>query len=619
MTTDFKPNNPYRPGILEVSRIGLIVFAILGEWNKFWGFFSSPETVSLIVVLIGAYRIFKEAFTNILSRRMTMELSMAIAIVAALTIGEHLTALVIAFFVLLAEMLENITVDRGRHAIKNLVNLLPRQALVKINNEFQLKDINQLRITDVIKVKPGERISVDGLVVSGNSFVDQSTITGESLPVEKQAGLKVYAGTINQSGIMEIQTERLGRDTAFGKIIDVVEKAEKSRAPIQKTADRLAGYLVYMAFGCAALTFFFTHNIRDTISVIIVAGACGVAAGTPLAIIGAIGQAAGHGAIIKGGLYLEMLGKINTVVFDKTGTVTVGNPKITKIINAPGISIVEVLKTAAIAERFSEHPVAKAILKKAAENNLTLQEPEQFEYIPGKGIVCRYQGEEIVVGKKSFLMDRKIDVNHFGHDEYISDVFLARDKRILGAFRFEDPLRPEAAETIQALRRMNIQTILLTGDTWGIAQSVGQKLGFHEIWAELLPQKKLEKIQELRDKKRLVAMIGDGVNDAPALIQAHIGVAMGSGTDVAQESADILLIGNDLLKFVDTVKLARRCQGIIMFNFAGTVLVDGVGVVLAALGYLNPVLAAFIHVSSELIFILNSARLLPLTNTKRTV
>ena len=619
MTTDFKPNNPYRPGILEVSRIGLIVFAILGEWNKFWGFFSSPETVSLIVVLIGAYRIFKEAFTNILSRRMTMELSMAIAIVAALTIGEHLTALVIAFFVLLAEMLENITVDRGRHAIKNLVNLLPRQALVKINNEFQLKDINQLRITDVIKVKPGERISVDGLVVSGNSFVDQSTITGESLPVEKQAGLKVYAGTINQSGIMEIQTERLGRDTAFGKIIDVVEKAEKSRAPIQKTADRLAGYLVYMAFGCAALTFFFTHNIRDTISVIIVAGACGVAAGTPLAIIGAIGQAAGHGAIIKGGLYLEMLGKINTVVFDKTGTVTVGNPKITKIINAPGISIVEVLKTAAIAERFSEHPVAKAILKKAAENNLTLQEPEQFEYIPGKGIVCRYQGEEIVVGKKSFLMDRKIDVNHFGHDEYISDVFLARDKRILGAFRFEDPLRPEAAETMGALRRMNIQTILLTGDTWGIAQSVGQKLGFHEIWAELLPQKKLEKIQELRDKKRLVAMIGDGVNDAPALIQAHIGVAMGSGTDVAQESADILLIGNDLLKFVDTVKLARRCQGIIMFNFAGTVLVDGVGVVLAALGYLNPVLAAFIHVSSELIFILNSARLLPLTNTKRTV
>ncbi len=616
MTIDFKPNNPYRPGILELSRIGLIVFAILGEWNKFWGFFYSPETVSLIVVLISAYPIFKEAFTNILSRRMTMELSMAIAIVAALTITEHLTALVIAFFVLLAEMLENITVDRGRHAIKNLVNLLPRQALVKINNEFQLKDINQLRIGDVIKVKPGERISVDGLVVSGNSFVDQSTITGESLPVEKQAGLKVYAGTINQSGILEIRTERLGRDTAFGKIIDIVEKAEKSRAPIQKIADRLAGYLVYMAFGCAALTFFFTHNIRDTISVIIVAGACGVAAGTPLAIIGAIGQAAGHGAIIKGGLYLEMLAKINTVVFDKTGTVTVGNPKITKIINAPGISTMEVLKTAAIAERFSEHPVAKAILKKAAENNLTLQEPEQFEYIPGKGIVCRYQGEEIVVGKKFFLVDKKIEVNHFGHDEYISDVFVARDKRILGAFRFEDPFRPEAAETIRALRRMNIQTILLTGDTWGIAQSVGQKLGFHEIWAELLPEQKLEKIQELRDKKRLVAMIGDGVNDAPALIQAHIGVAMGSGTDVAQESADILLIGNDLLKFVDTVKLARRCKGIIMFNFAGTVVVDGVGVVLAAFGFLNPILAAFIHVSSELIFILNSARLLPYHSSK---
>ena len=610
MTADFKPNNPYRPSLLELSRIGLIAFTILGEWNKFWGFFPSPEIISLIVVLTGAYPIFEEALTNILARRMTMELSMAIAVVAALTIGEHLTALVIAFFVLLAEMLENMTVDRGRHAIKNLVNLLPRQALVKINNEFQLKDTNQLKIGDAIKVKPGERIPVDGLVVSGNSFVDQSTITGESLPVEKQAGLKVYAGTINQSGILEIRTERLGRDTAFGKIIDVVEKAEKSRAPIQKTADRLAGYLVYLAFGCAAFTFFFTHNIRDTISVIIVAGACGVAAGTPLAIMGAIGRAASHGAIIKGGLYLEMLGKINTVVFDKTGTVTLGNPKVTKIINAPGISIEEVLKTAAIAERFSEHPVAKAILKKAAENNLILQEPEQFEYIPGKGIVCRYQGQEIVVGKKSFLMERTIEVNHFGDDEYVSDVFVARDKRILGAFRFEDSLSPEAAETIQALGGMNIQTILLTGDTLGIAQSVGQKLAFHEIYAELLPEQKLEKIQQLRDKKRLVAMIGDGVNDAPALIQAHIGVAMGSGTDVAQESADILLIGNDLLKFVDTLKLARRCKGIIMFNFIGTVVVDGVGVVLAAFGFLNPILAAFIHVSSELIFILNSARLL---------
>lgn len=610
MTTDFKPNNPYRPGIFELSRIGLIAFTILGEWNKFWGFFPSPEMISLIVVLAGAYPIFEEALTNILARRMTMELSMAIAIVAALTIGEHLTALVIAFFVLFAEMLENMTVDRGRHAIKNLINLLPRQALVKVNGDFVCLGIDQLNIADVIKVKPGERIPVDGSVTAGNSFVDQSTITGESLPVEKQPGAEVYAGTINQSGVLEIRTERLGHDTAFGKIIDVVEKAEKSRAPIQKTADRLAGYLVYMAFGCAAFTFFFTHNIRDTISVIIVAGACGVAAGTPLAVMGAIGRAAGHGAIIKGGRYLEMLGKINTVVFDKTGTVTLGNPKITKIINAPGISMTEVLKTAAIAERFSEHPVARAILKKAVENNLALLEPEEFKYIPGKGIICRYQGEEIVVGKKSFLVEQEIEVNHFVHDVYISDVFVARGKRILGAFRFEDPLRPNAAETIRALRRMNIQTILLTGDTWDIAQNVGQKLGFHETWAELLPEQKSEKIQELRNKKRFVAMIGDGINDAPALMQTHIGVAMGSGTDVAQESANILLIGNDLLKFVETVKLARRCHNIIMFNFAGTVLVDGIGVVMAALGYLNPVLAAFIHVSSELIFILNSARLL---------
>lgn len=610
MQTDFQPDNQYRPGKDEIFRILLVLFAILADWFKFWGLLPNPEIFVLVVTLIGAFPIFKEAFTNIIARRMTMELSMSIAIIAALTIEEHLTALVIAFFVMFAEILEHMTVDRGRHAIKKLVTLLPRQVMVKNGADFIVRDIQALKISDIILVKPGERVPVDGEVLSGNSFIDESTITGESLPKEKQKGSTIFAGTVNQSGALEIRTDRLGKDTAFGKILDVVEKAEKSRAPIQKTADKLAGYLVYIAFACAAITFFFSHNIRDTISVIIVAGACGVAAGTPLAIVGAIGRAAQHGAIIKGGLYLEMLGKISTVVFDKTGTITTGHPKVTSITPATGVSAQEVLKVAAMAERFSEHPVARAIVEKASDEHLPSLNPDKFEYVPGKGIICLYNGEEVVVGKKILLASRQVDMNSFEHEGHPSDVFVSKAGRILGAFRFEDTIRAESSEAIRQLKKMKIRTVLLTGDTWNIANEVGKKLGINEINAELLPHQKLEKIKDLTHGKNYVAMIGDGVNDAPALIQASVGIAMGSGTDVAQESADILLLGNDLLKFVETLKLARRCKQIIMFNFFGTLTVDAVGVLLAAFGFLNPIIAAFIHVFSELIFILNSARLL---------
>ncbi len=603
-------DQPYRPSLKEIARLILVAAAIAGDYFHFWGLLPQPEWWSLILTLVGGYPIFKEAFSNIISRRMTMELSMALAIVAALTIGEHISALVITFFVLLAEMLEHMTIDRGRQAIKNLMQLLPQQTLIKRNEHSETIALNELKVNDIIVIKPGERIAVDGAVVHGNSFVDESTITGESLPVEKLDGAQVYAGTINQSGLLEVRVHSIGRDTAFGKIIEAVEKAEKSRAPVQKVADRLAAYLVYTAFILAGFTFFVTHDIRSTISVVIVAGACGVAAGTPLAIVGTIGQAARQGAIIKGGLYLESLGKIDTVVLDKTGTLTFGNPRVTQVIAMPGVSEENIIQTAAIAERFSEHPFAKAVLTKAAEKRLSIQEPTKFDYVPGKGIVCFLDEEEIVIGKRALLEEKNIDADHFseisGHD-----VFVARQGRLLGALHYEDILRPQAQQAIEALTAMKIKTILLSGDTQQMAEKVGYKIGVQHIEGGLLPDEKLQRIKNLMENEHRVAMIGDGINDAPALVQATIGVAMGSGTDVAHESADVLLIGNDLLKFVNTLQLARRCYGVIMFNFAGTLIVDVIGVVLAAAGFLNPIFAAFIHVSSELIFILNSARLLP--------
>jgi heavy metal translocating P-type ATPase len=591
----------------DMIRIGFVALACAAVWFRVWEPYQRISVIGLVAALVGMYPILKEALQALVARRMTMELSMTIAIGAALAIGQFFTGLVIILFVLIAEVLEGLTVGRGRRAIKDLLDFLPRNATIRRDGASREVSASEIKVGDVVVVKPGGRIPVDGEVVSGNSFVDQATITGESMPMEKTAGANVYAGTINQSGALEVRTTGIGRETAFGKIIDAVEAAEKSRAPIQRTADRLAGYLVYFALACAVLTFIVTHNIRSTISVIIVAGACGIAAGTPLAILGAIGRSARAGAIIKGGLYLEILGTVNTVVLDKTGTLTLGAPEVTAIHPAPGVSADEVLEAAAIAERPSEHPLAKAILKKAAQSDFSVIEPEKFNYIPGKGLICAINGDEIVVGNKALFTERNLELNGFANGDGSSDILVARNGSFLGTLQIADVLRPEAAEATKALRQMGIRTILLTG---------GRELGIDELEGELLPDQKLERIKALISEGRTVAMVGDGVNDAPALMQAHVGIAMGSGTDVARESANIMLLGNDLLKFVETLKIARRCHSIIMANFTGTLLVDGLGVGLAAFGFLNPLLAAFIHVTSELVFILNSARLLPAPSQK---
>jgi len=500
----------------ELFRIGFVALAAAAVWFRLWEPFPHVSVIGIAAALIGGYPIFKEAFENIIERKMTMELSMTIALLAALAIGEFFTALVITAFVLAAEVLESLTVGRGRRAIQSLLDFLPRTATVRRNGEVLEIPSDQVKVGDTVIVKPGGRIPVDGIVLGGRSFVEQAAITGEAMPVEKAPGDGVYAGTINQSGALEIAAQKLGRDTTFGRIIEAVERAEKSRAPIQKTADRLAGYLVYFALGAAVLTFIITHNIRSTISVVIVAGACGIAAGTPLAILGAIGRAAHQGAILVGSLSL-----------------------------------------------FVAHGMTRGL-------------PVSSDGAGG-----------------------------------VSDVYVARAGQVLGSIRIADVLRPEAKNAVAAMRQMGLRTVLLSGDTQAVTSSVGRDLGVDEAVGGLLPEQKAKRVADLRSKGRNVAMVGDGINDAPALVEANVGIAMGSGTDVARESADVILIGSDLSKLVETLRVARRCRGIIMQNFVGTLVVDTIGVGMAALGFLNPLLAAFIHVTSELAFILNSTRLLP--------
>jgi heavy metal translocating P-type ATPase len=598
----------------ELVRIAFVALAAAAVWFRLWEPFPHISVIGIVAALIGGYPIFKEAFENIVERKMTMELSMTIALLSALAIGEFFTALVITGFVLAAEVLEGLTVGRGRRAIQSLLDFLPRTVAVRRNDQVVEVASDEVQVGDTVIVKPGGRIPVDGIVLSGRSFVEQAAITGEAMPVEKAPGDGVYAGTINQSGALEIAAQKLGRDTTFGRIIEAVERAEKSRAPIQKTADRLAGYLVYFALGAAVLTFIVTHNVRSTISVVIVAGACGIAAGTPLAILGAIGRAAHQGAIIKGGLYLEALAAVDTVLLDKTGTLTFGTPQIREVVSANGFGERQIIAAASIAERKSEHPLAKAVVARATELAIPLVEPDEFSYTPGRGVRVSYGGEEILVGSLSLFvahgMTRGLPVSSDGAGG-VSDVYVARARQVLGSIRIADVLRPEAKNAVAAMRQMGLRTVLLSGDTQAVTSSVGHDLGVDEALGGLLPEQKAKRVTELRSKGRNVAMVGDGINDAPALVEANVGIAMGSGTDVARESADVILIGSDLSKLVETLRVARRCRGIIMQNFVGTLVVDSVGVGMAAFGFLNPLLAAFIHVTSELAFILNSTRLLP--------
>ncbi|TAJ33446.1 cation-translocating P-type ATPase [Bosea sp. (in: a-proteobacteria)] len=598
----------------EAVRIALVAVAAAAVWIRIWEPFAAISIIGAIGLVIGGWPILKEAVENVVERRMTMELSMTIAIVAAAAIGEFFTALVITLFVLVAEVLEGLTVGRGRKAIRDLLEFLPREVSVRRAGSIQSISAEELSVGDAIMVAPGGRIPVDGAVLSGHSFVDESRITGESMPVEKTAGAHVFAGSINQSGALEVAAERIGRDTSYGKIIEAVERAEKCRAPVQRLADRMAGYLVYFALGAAILTFLITRDIYSTISVIIVAGACGIAAGTPLAILGGIGRSARLGAIVKGGVHLETLGQVDTVVLDKTGTLTFGRPEVQEVFPVAGVSADELLDAAATAELRSEHPLGKAIVAYARKQSRDAIEPFNFAYTPGRGITAKTAVATILVGSQAWMTDNGISVpaGISGQSGLAgSEVFVARDGRLLGSIAVADTVRPEAKRAVEALHRMGIRTVLLTGDARRVADAVGAALGIKEIEAQLLPEDKLARVRALVADNRKVAMVGDGVNDAPSLAEANVGVAMGSGTDVAQESADVVLLGNDLERFVETVAVARRTRGIIWQNFAGTIGVDTLGIALAAFGFLNPLLAAGIHVVSELVFILNSARLLP--------
>ncbi|WPQ60501.1 cation-translocating P-type ATPase [Chitinophaga sancti] len=558
--------------------------------------------IPVAATLICGYPMFKEAFDAIRERHMTMELSMSIAVMATLLVGQYTTGLVITLFVLIAELLEHLIVDRGRDALTGLAALMPQTA----------KD---LQPGDTVVVKPGSHIPVDGIVLKGNSFVNQAAITGESLPVEKSLNSEVLAGTINQDGVLEIIATSVGKDTVFGRIIGVMESIRTTQSPIEKTADKLAARLVYFALGGAVITYLITHNINATISALVVTGACGVAAGTPLAILAGIGRAAREGVVIKGGVYLEQLAQADTVILDKTGTLTLNQAVVTDITSFDGIGRNMLLTLLSTGEQHSDHPLAGAIMDAAKKEAILPVDYDTYNYLPGKGLEFSRQNTRYLIGNAGLFAENNIDLHvaqqwlDTARQNGESTVLISNDQHILGGARIIDVIRSEAREAISDLHDHHLRTILLSGDNAASVAGTGKSLRVDEAIGNLLPADKLGYISSLKSRGHKVIMVGDGINDAPALMEANVGIAMGTSSHVAFESADMVLTNNDLRKVATAITIARKCMNVIQFNFWGTIIVDAIGIVLAFLGYLSPMTAAMIHVGSELIFILNAARL----------
>lgn len=582
---------------------GLALVAGVASWlaAPWW----LTAAVAAIGLAVGCWPILVEAWEDVRSRRMSMELSMLIAILAAALIGEWVTALVITAFVLAAEILEDLSMDRGRDALTSLMSFLPTRVQLRDGDQVREVELDQVRVGDLVMVLPGGRVPVDGVVVEGRSSLDQSRITGESLPADVETGASVYAGSVNTTGALIVRAEQVGEASSYGRIVAAVKAAQESEAPVQRLADKVAGWLVYVALGGALVTYLITRDLTATISVVIVAGACGVAAGTPLAVLASIARVARRGAFVKDGTHLEQLSAVDTVVFDKTGTLTHGEPVVTDLQPAAGFDEETLLAAVASAELLSEHPIGRAVVRHAGERGVAVVQPDDFDYRPGLGVAARVDGRQVHAGNAAFL-GQEVAAQQVG-----TVVHVAIDDRYAGAITLTDTVRATADEGVTRLRRLGLRVVMMSGDNTATAAAVAAQLGITDVHAELLPADKVRLVEQLRAGGAKVAMIGDGVNDAPALAAADVGIAMGTGTHIARESADVVLISSSLTDLAGTVETARRARRIVFTNFAGTIGVDLIGMVLAAFGVLGPLLAALVHVGSESAFILNSARLIP--------
>ena len=583
-----------------------IIFMIFGiqtpvYLNPAWG-----------TVIISGIPMLLLAMTRLIREKwISSALLIAIAMIASLLIGEVFAAGEVAWIMALGALLEDWTVERAKKGLKNLIDLTPQTARLVSGDVIPASEV---KLGDNLRILPGENIPVDGEIIKGTSSIDQSVMTGESLPIDKTVGDEVFCGTTNMFGAIDIKATSLSEDSSLQKLIDLVKAADEKQAPTQRIADKWATWLVPVALIIAIVAWLVTGNIERGVTVLVVFCPCALILATPTAIMAAIGQATKHGVLIKSGEALEKLGALNTLVFDKTGTLTYGNLVVSDI-TPLGISEEDLLSLTASCESLSEHPLAKAIVAKAKSDDISINEVENFKMYPGLGVSCEINSNIIYAGNPKFLNENGINDNV---DEYLdkfknegkATVVIAQNDKIIGIIALSDMIREDAPEMINALHDIKTKTVLLTGDNNQAANYFASKVGIGEVHGNLLPEEKLEWISKFQENGDNVCMVGDGVNDAPALKTANVSVAMGSmGSDVAIEAADIALLGDDISKVPYLKNLSNSTLFTIKANIIISMAINAAAIVCSVLGLLNPVTGAIVHNAGSCLVVLNAALL----------
>jgi len=602
--------------------------------------------VSTPIVWIAGYRIYKGAFQSLRNRNINMDVLVTIGVLAGWIYGvlnvfvlpaaEAGTgymevAIGILAFVLLGRYIEELIRRRSAASIRKLLELQPTMARVVRDGKEIDMPIDEAKEGDIIIVKPGEKIPVDGIVTEGYSSVDEKLLTGESIPAEKTVGSEVVGATINKTGVLTIKATRVGDQTALSQIVHLVEEAQASSAPVQRFADRIVKYFVPTILTVAAVSFSYwyitTGNFATAflalLAVVLISCPCALGIATPTAILAGVGKGAEYGVLLRSGEYVEKARKLTTVIFDKTGTLTKGEPSVTDIKTYSGFTQKDVLKYAGSAEKSSEHPLAEAILNKAQEENITLAKADKFEALPGRGIQCTVEDKRVLFGNRKLMREQNIPTNETESDfakletEGKTVMILAVDGRIAGAVAAMDTVKESAAPAVELLKNMNLEVAMLTGDNEITAQAIAKQLGITQVISNVLPWQKEEVIKKLQSQGKVVAMVGDGINDDPALAQADIGIAIGSGTDIAKETGGIVLIRDDLRDVALGVELSKMTMRKIDTNLFWAFAYNAVMIPIAAAGLLNPMYAAGAMAISSLTVVSNSA-LLKLAKFKST-
>ena len=614
--------------IALIISLGFILVAVISQLSLGEDHLLT-KALYILAIIIGGFDLFKEGFSDLIKLDFSMESLMTIAIIGAAFIGEWAEGSIVVILFAISEALERFSMDKARQSIRSLMDIAPKEALIRRNNVEQLVSVDKIDIDDIMIIKPGQKIARDGLVINGHSSVNQAAITGESVPVEKQLDDEVFAGTLNEEGVLEVKVTKKVTDTTIAKIIHLVEEAQGERAPAQAFVDKFAKYytpfIIIMALLIVVVPpLFFGGDwnkwLYQGLSILVVGCPCSLVISTPVSIVSAIGNAAKNGVLVKGGVYLEEIGHLRAIAFDKTGTLTKGKPVVTDFIATSSETDINYLSIISSLESLSQHPLASAILNEADKTNVDYKsiQIEDFQSITGKGLTGIHQNIRYYIGSPklfsaSVIEETAVKVQYRQFQEQgKTAMYFGTDEQILGVIAVADEVRDSSAAVISELHKLSIEhTIMLTGDNTKTAESIGKQLGVTEIKGDLMPQEKLDSIKALRTTYNKVAMVGDGINDAPALAASTVGIAMGgAGTDTALETADVALMGDDLQKLPFIVRLSRQTLKVIKQNITFSLGIKLLALLLVIPGWLTLWIAIVADMGATLLVTLNGLRLM---------